>query len=263
MNAHRQVFSSLMQMAMSGRAEGFVWFLIDILPMLGFMAFWTAAAGQESIGGYTSQEFFVYYLGGVLISSIFTPHPDGNVIEDIQKGTLSQFLLRPYSYISFEFIGELAWKSIHLFYLLPLFIVLSIWGREAITQAVDVGFLLPGLLALVISYLISYWFRFIIGLLAFWLVETWAWKELFMIVQNVFSGEYFPLSFFPAWLANIAGVLPFGYIFFFPMQVFLGKLSWLAVWQGLVGGVLWVVVLYLVALFLYFQGLKRYEAVGG
>ena len=56
---------------------------------------------------------------------------------------------------------------------------------------------------------------------------------------------------------------PFPYQMYFPVSVYLGKISGAALWQGLITQACWVGVTYLLARLVWRRGLKTYTAVGG
>ncbi len=69
----------------------------------------------------------------------------------------------------------------------------------------------------------SYAYRFLYNLAAFWLLDYRGVVILSMVVSLFFSGFTIPLAFFPDWLREVAYALPFAAMIQVPVDVFLGK----------------------------------------
>ncbi|NBX47591.1 MAG: hypothetical protein EBT22_10480 [Chloroflexi bacterium] len=92
------------QDALQYRLEGAVWFLYDLLPPMGMLLLW--------LGAYRPGEV-------IALRTLLNPHPEWDIAEKIAKGTYGQILLRPMSIVGYHLAGEVAWKVVRLFWLLP------------------------------------------------------------------------------------------------------------------------------------------------
>jgi len=72
-----------------------------------------------------------------------------------------------------------------------------------------------------------------------------------------------PLSFFPGWLVNFLNFLPFKYLYYFPVAIFLGQVSLNEAVFGVAVSFAWLVVLYLSYKIIWFFGLRHYNVFGG
>jgi len=77
------------------------------------------------------------------------------------------------------------------------------------------------------------------------------------------SGRFFPLNILPAFLFKLINFLPFSFLVFFPLNVYLGRLTLPEVYRGLLTQAIWIVLLFVVLKIVWSLGLRRYEAVGG
>jgi ABC-2 type transport system permease protein len=113
------------------------------------------------------------------------------------------------------------------------------------------GFGVPGDWRLWLAYaaslplaaMIGIAYRFLFNIVAFWVLEARAVGGFATAIALFFAGSYVPLPFFPSWLRAIAIWLPFNGLMNVPAQIFLGKLTGIALLFGLGLQVLWVILL--------------------
>jgi ABC-2 type transport system permease protein len=86
--------------------------------------------------------------------------------------------------------------------------------------------------------------------------------ELIDFVSGFLAGSMFPLAFLSSDIKNIFTILPFKYLFFTPIEIYLGKLnqqeiisSWLAI-------LAWGIIFYFIFKVVYSTGLIKYEGTG-
>jgi ABC-2 type transport system permease protein len=77
-------------------------------------------------------------------------------------------------------------------------------------------------LSVTLAVVISFGFRFLFNLSAFWLLDYRGVGVLAMVASTFFSGMIVPIAFFPGWLAVLAWALPFAGMVQAPVEVFLG-----------------------------------------
>ena len=77
-------------------------------------------------------------------------------------------------------------------------------------------------LALVLAVCVSFAFRFLFNLTAFWLLDYRGVGVLAMVASTFFSGQIVPVPFFPDWLETVAWSLPFVAMVQAPIEIFLG-----------------------------------------
>jgi len=101
-------------------------------------------------------------------------------------------------------------------------------------------------------------------MISFFMPENaWAAQFLFIvIILEFFSGGIFPLDILPEFLFKIFSYLPFYYLLFFPLQVYLGKIGQFLVFKGIIIAFLWFIVLSFALLKVWRWGLKAYNAEG-
>jgi ABC-2 type transport system permease protein len=116
-------------------------------------------------------------------------------------------------------------------------------------------------IAVFLASIMAFELDFCIGMIAFWLIQVRVFKYMLQSVIVFFAGALLPLDIFPGTLRTVAESLPFQYLVFFPVSIYLGKVDHPGpAFLSMLG---WIVVLYILAHILLERGIKRYVAVGG
>ena len=64
--------------------------------------------------------------------------------------------------------------------------------------------------------------NYCVGMTAFWLTNTGGIRSIFLILRDLCAGVFVPLSFFPGWVQHVLFYLPFQFMIYVPVRVFLG-----------------------------------------
>ncbi|MGH8906322.1 MAG: ABC transporter permease [Egibacteraceae bacterium] len=119
------------------------------------------------------------------------------------------------------------------------------------------------LLSVALAVCVSYAFRFLANLAAFWLVDARGVLLLSTIVVTLFSGFVVPVGFFPDWLAAVAYATPFPAMAQIPIDVFVGAVSGAGVAGALAAQAAWLVALLGAGRALFAAGVRRLVVQGG
>jgi ABC-2 type transport system permease protein len=126
--------------------------------------------------------------------------------------------------------------------------------------------LLAYALALLLGFLVGFYFEAAIGMFGFWILEVTSLLYIINTLAFFVSGQMFPIdlldSFSPV-LVKMLKVLPFHYMAYFPAAVFLGKVQGQDLVYGLAAEVAWIVFFIVASRCLFHVGLRRYSAYGG
>jgi ABC-2 type transport system permease protein len=237
--------------------------LFSFIPLFAMISLWQKIGGAHNAGWTQPQMIFYYIL--VAVVDVFTAvnEDDWQIAADIREGNISQFLLKPIDYLwyrlSLFFAGRLAFVSMAA---IPLAIFIFCFRKY---------FLLPPdaftfgvfLVSLVFTALLQFFISFAMAMLAFWLLEISTFIFILFAFEYLASGHLFPLEMLPATVQKILYLTPFPYQLYFPIQIYLGKISGAALGQGLAIQVLWVFASYAFARFMWRRGLRKYAAFGG
>lgn len=166
----------------------------------------------------------------------------------ILNGDFVLDLIKPVNLIWFSYLKSLGSVIAQiLLQTIPLLVIFSpviysvtIWGRLGLC-----------VLALLLGHILFSLIFAIIGFTAFVFVEVWALRRLLEDTVQFLSGALLPIALFPGPLKKIAEILPFHYLYDFPLQLLLDKdiaqiiiinnFAGILVWIGIFGFLLSVV----------------------
>ena len=100
-------------------------------------------------------------------------------------------------------------------------------------------------------------------MLAFWLLEISTFIFILFAFEYLASGHLFPLDVLPPLVKQVLFLTPFPYQLYFPISIYMGKVAGADLWQGLLVQLLWVLLAYKFARFMWARGVKKYSAFGG
>lgn len=246
------------------RLNHFLSFLVVAAPLIAVLLLWnTVFAQQQELAGLTRSEVLTYFILTRWLFELTGPAVWWEITSDIRDGTLSAHLLRPESYHTYylaSIVGsKLPYGMVGFLVIVPFAIL------------VGQAFVLPHALVTWISFLLSiglaillgYQFTFLFSLTAFWLEEGRAMEILADILIPFAMGNVLPLSFLPPAVSLFLRILPFQYLLYFPLNVYLEQLSPSQVLSGLLIQLGWIGVLFLANKALWRIGLRRFTAIGG
>lgn len=247
------------------RSRSFVWFLVSAIGCLIYVLFWLAATQgkKEIIPSWSSFKIISYYLFLLIASVFLTSHIEEDVAkEDIREGLLTKYLLKPFSYYWIKFFEELPYRVLQGFYGVIVLLILYLFFGKIFVLTNDFLIIILSIIIMIFAYFLFFTYKIIIGLIAFWLIDIGGFLQLQEMFILVFAGYVIPLEFLPKWLENIANILPFSYMIYYPIISFEGKLVhsqliWIILFQAI-----WLFILILIYNFLWKKGLQKYSAVG-
>ncbi len=103
----------------------------------------------------------------------------------------------------------------------------------------------------------------IIGLIAFWTMETGGFLTIYSFANQFFGGVLVPLWFFPPLLRRVAELLPFQAQVFIPVSMYTGQLFGTQAVQALALQLFWVVALCGLARLVWQRAMQRVVIQGG
>jgi ABC-2 type transport system permease protein len=150
-------------------------------------------------------------------------------------------------------------------FLTPVVIFFVIWLGPGVLSAAGLtrGTALPFFGSLILGYLLCYYLKVALGLLAFWMTESVGVFNVFFMFQFLFEGSVMPLDLLPGWAQRIGELLPFRYFYFLSMSIFQGKVDAVTAHRELIAQLLWCGGAYLALRVVYRLGVRQYSAVGG
>ena len=244
------------------RANLMMYLFFWLVSPIVYLAVWTTIANtQGSVNGMSAQDFVAYYMILLVVNiatSDITIHLLGYKIMD---GTLSNMLILPiHPVLTHVLMNNLAFKALQLVALTPIWAVLYLLYRPVLT-ILPINLLLA-IPALLMGFLILFFFGVIITSVAFWTTRVWALWDFFYALFGLFAGQFVPLALLPPALQTVAQVLPFRLSLYFPIELILGKLTLQQTALNLGLQVVWCVVTYFAFRLIWRAGVRNYSAVG-
>lgn len=242
------------------RISMLIWLLSASFPLV-MMAVWLSLAEEGPVGGYTAADFVAYYLLALYVREMTVVWVAWDLDNDIRHGDLSIKLLHPLNPIHEYIAFNLSDKILRIVVLTPLvFIVARL--VPGVTYALTLSNIVLFLFALAMAWFLRYMLQYVMGLLAFWISQALTLMDIQWMLTLLFGGTVAPIALLPEPLHTLARVLPFRFMLSFPVELLQGRLAPGEIAEGFVIGFGWVVMLYLVYLFVWRQGLKQFSAFG-
>ncbi|CAM5515857.1 ABC transporter permease [Streptomyces aurantiogriseus] len=118
-------------------------------------------------------------------------------------------------------------------------------------------------LSLLLGQWVLYYVMLVLDQLCFWTVRNNAAMLILIFAQNLLSGVYAPLWFFPDWFITLSGFLPFQATLNVPLSLYIGRIPLSDAAGQLAVQAAWVVVLALFTRFLWRRAARRVISQGG
>ena len=174
---------------------------------------------------------------------------------------MSRLLLLPLSPLYNTLATEIAGKVVYMSFVLPVTVVLGLWLRPALDVA---GWqLLAFLPALLLAWLLRFFWGYWLALLAFWATRADALLALQDSLIFLLAGQVAPVALLPGMLQVAAKVLPFRYMIAFPVEVVTGALDPAEMALGFALQLGWLALALGLYRFFWVRGVQQYTAVGG
>jgi ABC-2 type transport system permease protein len=120
------------------------------------------------------------------------------------------------------------------------------------------------IVSVILGILIYFMIALLTGFVPFW-SPTATWGASFIvntILVEYLSGALFPLDILPQYIQTVLSYTPFPYMLFFPIEIYLGKISVFGIIKAIAVSGVWVVCLWIIVNAVWKKGLKTYEAYG-
>lgn len=240
--------------------------LRNILQILLLYFLWSSVFQNPNIQilGYDRAKILTYIFGILILKSLVFSSRSVDVAGDISQGDLINYLLKPINYMGYWFTRDLSSKLLNVgFSLLELGILFLILKPSIFLQGSALT-ISAFVFSIIIAIILYFFILMLTNMTSFWVPEA-SWSSQFLIlvvIVEFLSGAVFPIDVFPAAIQKIIYLTPFPYLIFFPLQVFLGKVSGLVLVKGFATSLFWLGFLYIFTKIVWGRGLRRFEAIG-
>lgn len=264
MKKYRTIFSLSFQNEFAYRLNFILWRLRNVLRILLTYFLWTSIFFKtQNAFGYSKEQMLTYVFLTMIITAIVSPSPSNDTMSsEISGGDLSNYLVKPISYLNYWLARDWASKLLNLsFATFEFFILYFIFNPHLYFPGLAP--IILGISATLMAAFIYFFVTKIFIFNSFWNPEnTWGLMFVFLSLSELFSGLIFPLDILPKWLYQLLLLTPFPYIVYFPVKLFVGRLDLVQTLEFFIGGIIWLILSATLVNVLWRKGLKIFSDTG-
>jgi ABC-2 type transport system permease protein len=219
-------------------------------------------AAQPLAAGYTLADSLTYAWITQALLAFVCMWNWWEIAATIRSGQIASDLCRPFDFFGFWFSQDLGRAAYHLVFRgIPCYLIGTLAFGIELPSRLDTW--LAFLVCVALAQLLSFGFRFLVNLSAFWFLDIRGVNYITGTVATFFSGILIPNAFFPDWLRTLSDWLPFQGMLYVPTAVFLGKLQGAELAIVLAREAAWVIVLLLAGRLALGVATRRLVVQGG
>ena len=123
--------------------------------------------------------------------------------------------------------------------------------------------LLAATVSLLLGQVVLYQLTLLTDLLCFWTMQNSSTLQIIRFAQNLLSGAYAPLWFFPGWFVTLSSFMPFQSTLNTPLSLYIGRIPASGAPAQLALQACWIVGLAFLTRLLWHRAAQRVSAQGG
>jgi ABC-2 type transport system permease protein len=244
------------------RGEFFAHLLRSLATLTVLIFVFKAVFSQtDNFSGYTFSSMFTYLVMVRVLHFVSRGNTARLISQDIKEGNLSSFLLKPFSYLKYQFISFLANRLFEMTLTFSLIIFFLFFFSDWFSIP-SLSYFLGFLIFLVISLILNFLINLAIAFSTFWLTDIRLFSTLVGLTFGFLAGELIPLDVLPEPLKKISLMLPFQYTMYFPIKIYKSSLTLGQFFVGLFWALVWTSILFILSKNLWRKGVRKYEAIG-
>lgn len=256
------VFKIHLQEVFEYRMEFLGHMMLGLISLLIMYFIWLAVfKDRQYFGSYTFSSMMTYLVMVRFLHFVKRSSVGRRMADEIKEGGLSDYLLRPVSYLRWQLSSFLAERFFELILrVLMLFVFLYFFPRT---------FNFPGfsrfltvIVFLTISLFLNFLINVLIAVMAFFVTDVRLFHSTILMIFDFLAGSLLPIDLMPDFIKKIGLILPFQFWIYFPIKIYQGSLSSDEISKGLVLCFVWIFILFFSARYLWRKGIKNYEAIG-
>ena len=197
---------------------------------------------SAKIEGFDFSQLLTYVAVGWIIRSFYFNNIDQDLAYQVMEGRLAMDLIKPVN-IQFMYMARAAGESIFRLGMLTVPTAIVLLAVYPLRRPSSPAHALAFFASVLMSFLLVAAINFTVGTFALRLHSILGLLRAKFFLLELFSGLLLPISFFPEIFQKAFAVLPFEYISYIPMLIYLGKLDGVGILKALALQVFWVAVL--------------------
>ena len=247
------------------RLNFIMWRFRNVVQVFLIFFLWDSifSSPGKVVFGYDRSKILTYIFSLFVVKSLVSSSRSVDIAGDISRGDLTNYLLKPVSYFKYWFTRDISSKALNFIFAIFEFALLFILLKPTLffQTSLITNFLFLG--SLVAAIIIYFCLLLIFSSLTFWYPEQ-AWGLVFLL--NIFveflGGGLFPIDVLPSTFQTVLYLTPFPYLYFVPIQIYLGKFASSISLNMFAMSLFWAFFLTFTLRFVWRLGLKEYRAEG-
>lgn len=262
-NKYLTIFKISWQQGLVYRLNFILWRVRTILQLLlVYFIWWTVFQNQNQLFGYTQTSIITYILISAVIRAVVLSSKATDVSNQINDGSVVNFLIKPLGFISYYFSRDLADKLLNISFVILEVSLIVLLLKPSFFLQTNPNILILFSLATILGIFLYFCIGFVISLTAFWVENSWGPLFLMFIFLEGFGGGLFPIDILPSGVFSFLMLTPFPYLIYFPSKIYLGHFSPDEIFLYFSILISWVVGLWILVRWVVNMGLRHYTAVG-
>lgn len=257
MGAGFRRWSTYRQAAAAGVFVNTVFGVIKLSILLG-----VAESAGGTVAGYDPGALSTYAWMSQALIAVVMLFGWTEIADRVRTGDIAVDLARPVdvqlSWLAID-LGRAGWSLLSRG-LLPMAFGGLVYGLHVSGDPVALA-LLP--VSLVLAVVVSYALRFMVNLLAFWLVEIRGPVLFYVLLSGLLGGHLIPVQLFPQWLQVLAYSTPFPALVQWPVDLVTGQATGLDAVVRVAAQLAWAVALLLLGRWVFARATHRLVVQGG
>lgn len=245
------------------RFNFFIAMAMTPLSLIIFYFLWKSIysyTGQEIIRGFTFSAMVQYYVLSMIVGFFIWCDIDKWISQDVRRGHVITMFVYPMNFLWQHLSFEIGMNFLGLVLeIIPVFIIgFVFFGLQVAPLFNIIMFIVSVILAFFLTFLLT----FNVGLSAFWLKKIDGIRKVRRTLLLFLSGGMIPLTFFPESIQTILHYLPFEYLRFVPINIYLNTYSSIGVLIRVGIQIIWIVALYMLSIVIYKRAFKQFAGAG-
>jgi len=219
-------------------------------------------ANGPAIEGFDFGAMLTYVAVGWIIRSFYFNNIDQDLSQQVAEGKLAMDLIKPVN-IQLMYITQALGESIFRLVLLTIPTAVVLLLVYPVRRPASWPHLAVFVVSVVLTFFIVAGINFAVGTLAIRLMSILGLLRAKYFLLELFSGLLIPISFFPNSLQAVLDFMPFKYISYVPLLIYLGKIQGSGLWLALGMQVFWVAALLAVGHVMWKWSSRKITIQGG
>ncbi|MFC1780354.1 ABC transporter permease [Patescibacteria group bacterium] len=238
--------------------------VLSILVQLFIFIFITLAIyeNKNEVFGISLSEFATYNLLSSFLYKAVETDVNWVLSDHIRSGNLANFFIKPINYNLHRISAELSWKFHLLVYTTITLGVLVVFYSSHFELFIIAARIPVFLLSTFLAYMLNRSIRLLIGTFSFWSKDTGGFANFVNNISSILGGAWYPLEFFGPFI-NFFRILPFGYLYYFPIQLLIDpEMDFANIAYIIFIQLIWIALFSVITSIFWKRGVKHFESVG-